>query len=34
MLPARFLEPAMNKMLVLALSVACVVNIACLCSHL
>ena len=34
MLRARFSEPAMNKMLVVALLTACAVNIACLCGHL
>jgi len=34
MLRARFLEPAMHKMLVVALLTACAVNIACLCGHL
>ncbi len=30
----RFLEPAMYKMLVVALFAACMVNVACLCGHL
>jgi hypothetical protein len=30
----RLLEPAMYKMLVVALFTACVVNVACLCGHL
>jgi hypothetical protein len=34
MLRERFLEPAMNTMLAVALFAACVVNVACLCCHL
>ena len=34
MLRARFSEPAMHKMLVVALLTACAINIACLCGHL
>jgi hypothetical protein len=34
MLGVRFSEPAMNKMLVVALLTACAVNVACLCGYL
>jgi hypothetical protein len=34
MLTARFLEPAMNKLLVVALVAACAVNVVCLFGHL
>jgi hypothetical protein len=34
MLRARFSEPAMHKVLIVALLTACLVNVACLCSHL
>jgi hypothetical protein len=34
MLPMRFLEHAMNTMLIVTLAAACMVNFACLLSHL
>jgi hypothetical protein len=34
MLDLRFPEAAMNKLLVVALFTACLVNVACLCGHL
>jgi hypothetical protein len=34
MLRARFSEPAMHKVLFVALLTACAVNVVCLCSHL
>jgi hypothetical protein len=34
MLGARFSEAAMNKLLVVALFTACLINVACLCGHL
>ncbi len=34
MLGARFPEPAMHTVLIVALLTACMVNLACLCGHL
>jgi hypothetical protein len=34
MLRIQFLEPAMLKVLFAALLAACLINVACLCSHL